>query len=140
MQTRWYSCLTVSNYRYSLWMNTVALLAMMTAYRIQDTQHTAILVSKLKSSDPNDRLIVTSIQKMSNINVQNGITQSEIDAIGRKRLVFKSHVKEARNDDAYGYVIYVPLMGQPCKAGSMGVYIYISAWGLVACSDVKGKS
>lgn len=28
---------------------------------IQDTQHTAILVSKLKSSDPNDRLIVTSI-------------------------------------------------------------------------------
>lgn len=107
---------------------------------IQDTQHTAILVSKLKSSDPNDRLIVTSIQKMSNINVQNGITQSEIDAIGRKRLVFKSHVKEARNDDAYGYVIYVPLMGQPCKAGSMGVYIYISAWWLVACFDVKGKS
>ena len=52
----------------------------------------------------------------------------------------KSHVKEPRNDDAYGYVIYVPFMGQPCKAGSMGVYIYISAWGLVACSDVKGKS
>ena len=55
---------------------------------IQDTQNTAILVSKLKSSDPDDRLIVTSIQKMSNINVQNGIAQSEIDAIGRKRLVF----------------------------------------------------
>lgn len=54
---------------------------------IQDTQNTAILVSKLRSIDPDDRLIVTSIQKMSNINVQNGIAQSEIDAIGRKRLV-----------------------------------------------------
>ena len=55
---------------------------------IQDTQNTAILVSKLKSTDADDKLIVTSIQKMSNINVQNGIAQAEIDAIGRKRLVF----------------------------------------------------
>lgn len=55
---------------------------------IQDTQNTAILVSKLKSTDNDDRLIVTSIQKMSNINVKNGISQAEIDCIGRKRLVF----------------------------------------------------
>ena len=34
---------------------------------IQDTQNTAILLSKLKSTDNDDRLIVTSIQKMSNI-------------------------------------------------------------------------
>lgn len=32
---------------------------------IQDTQNTAILVSKLQSTDKDDRLIVTSIQKMS---------------------------------------------------------------------------
>lgn len=55
---------------------------------IQDTQNTAILVSKLKSTDNDDKLIVTSIQKMSNINVKNGIPQAEIDSIGRKRLVF----------------------------------------------------
>ena len=55
---------------------------------VQDTQNTAILLSKLKSTDPDDRLIVTSIQKMSNINSKNGISQTEIDSIGRKRLVF----------------------------------------------------
>ncbi|MEY8592316.1 HsdR family type I site-specific deoxyribonuclease [Butyricimonas hominis] len=55
---------------------------------IQDTQNTAILVSKLKSIDNDDKLIVTSIQKMSNVNVKNGILQAEIDCIGRKRLVF----------------------------------------------------
>lgn len=49
---------------------------------IQDTQNTAILVSKLKSTDNDDKLIVTSIQKMSNINVKNGIPQAEIDSIG----------------------------------------------------------
>lgn len=55
---------------------------------VQDTQNTTILLSKLKSTDPDDRLIVTSIQKMSNINSGNGISQTEIDGIGRKRLVF----------------------------------------------------
>lgn len=55
---------------------------------VQDTQNTAILLSKLKSTDQDDRLIVTSIQKMSNINSKNGISQAEIDSIGRKRLVF----------------------------------------------------
>ncbi len=55
---------------------------------IQDTQNTAILLSKLKSTDKDDRLIVTSIQKMSNIKASNEITQTDIDFIGRKRLVF----------------------------------------------------
>lgn len=55
---------------------------------VQDTQNTVVLVSKLKSTDNDDRLIVTSIQKMSNINAKNGIPQTEIDCIGRKRLVF----------------------------------------------------
>lgn len=55
---------------------------------IQDTQNTAFLLSKLKSTDKDDRLIVTSIQKMSNINSGHGIAQTEIDFVGRKRLVF----------------------------------------------------
>lgn len=55
---------------------------------IQDTQNTAILLNKLKSTDNDDRLIVTSIQKMSNIKAGKDITQDDIDLIGRKRLVF----------------------------------------------------
>lgn len=55
---------------------------------IQDTQNTAVLVSKLKSRDNDDRLIVTSIQKMSNVNTDKGIAKDEIEYIGRKRLVF----------------------------------------------------
>ena len=55
---------------------------------VQDTQNTAILLSKLKSTDKDDRLIVTSIQKMSNIKAGADITQADIDFIGRKRLVF----------------------------------------------------
>lgn len=55
---------------------------------IQDTQNTAILLSKLKSTDPDDRLIVTSIQKMANIKPGGDIAQADIDQIGRKRLVF----------------------------------------------------
>lgn len=55
---------------------------------IQDTQNTAILLSKLKSTDNDDRLIVTSIQKMSNIKAGKDISQEDIDFIDRKRLVF----------------------------------------------------
>ena len=55
---------------------------------IQDTQNTAVLLSKLKSTDNDDRLIVTSIQKMSNIKAGKDISQDDIDLIGRKRLVF----------------------------------------------------
>lgn len=54
---------------------------------IQDTQNTAMLLSKLLSTDNDDRLIVTSIQKMSNINPDHGIDQASIEAIGKKRLV-----------------------------------------------------
>ena len=34
---------------------------------VQETENTSVLITKLKSSDPADTLIVTSIQKMSNI-------------------------------------------------------------------------
>ncbi len=61
---------------------------------IQDTADTSVLLAKLKSIDNDDRLIVTSIQKMSNIkegaSISGGgtITKELIDKIGKKRLVF----------------------------------------------------
>lgn len=61
---------------------------------IQDTADTSILLDKMKSTDNDDRLIVTSIQKMSNIKegapTAGGgtITRELIDKIGQKRLVF----------------------------------------------------
>ena len=55
---------------------------------VQDTQNTMMLVSKLQSTDRDDRLIVTSIQKMSNIKGGAAISQDTINGIGRKRLVF----------------------------------------------------
>lgn len=55
---------------------------------VQDTQNTMMLVSKLQSTDKDDRLIVTSIQKMSNIKEGTAISQDTIKGIGRKRLVF----------------------------------------------------
>lgn len=56
---------------------------------VQGTADTGDLKRKLQSSDPADTLIVTSIQKMSNIKAGKGrVTQAEIDGIGRRRLVF----------------------------------------------------
>ena len=55
---------------------------------IQDTADTNDLLAKLLSNINDDKLIVTSIQKMSNIKPGGNITQEVIDKIGRKRLVF----------------------------------------------------
>ena len=55
---------------------------------IQDTQNTLILVNKLKSEDKDEKLIVTSIQKMSNIKDNAQVSAETIEAIGKKRLVF----------------------------------------------------
>ena len=55
---------------------------------IQDTQNTLILVNKLKSNDKDEKLIVTSIQKMANIKDNPLVTAETIEAIGKKRLVF----------------------------------------------------
>ena len=55
---------------------------------IQDTQNTLMLVSKLTSTDKDDRLIVTSIQKMANIKPSELIPADTIKKIGQKRLVF----------------------------------------------------
>lgn len=55
---------------------------------IQDTQNTLILVNKLKSSEKDEKLIVTSIQKMANIKDNPLVAQETINQIGKKRLVF----------------------------------------------------
>jgi type I restriction enzyme R subunit len=56
---------------------------------IQDTENTSELIAKLKSSNPADILIVTSIQKMSNIkDEENGLNSHDIEVINKKRLVF----------------------------------------------------
>ena len=55
---------------------------------IQDTQNTLILVNKLKSEDKDEKLIVTSIQKMANIKDNPLVAAETIEAIGKKRLVF----------------------------------------------------
>ena len=55
---------------------------------VQETENTAILLAKLKSKQDCDCLIVTSIQKMSNIKVEEGLNEADIDQIGGKRLVF----------------------------------------------------
>ena len=56
---------------------------------VQETEDTHVLVGKLKSTDPADTLIVTSIQKMSNISEENeGLKAADIEIINAKRLVF----------------------------------------------------
>lgn len=55
---------------------------------VQDTSNTHVLMSKLKSNESKDTLIVTSIQKMSNIKAEPGVNEKDIEQIGAKRLVF----------------------------------------------------
>lgn len=56
---------------------------------VQATENTGVLITKLKSTDPADTLIVTSIQKMSNIKDEaGGLKASDIKYINGKRIVF----------------------------------------------------
>lgn len=56
---------------------------------VQGTENTQVLKSKLASDDPKNRLIVTSIQKMSNLKAgEAGITQAELDRLAGMRIVF----------------------------------------------------
>ena len=57
---------------------------------IQETEDTDVLISKLKSDDSSNTLIVTSIQKMSNINadVESKLKAEELQKIIDKRIVF----------------------------------------------------
>lgn len=56
---------------------------------VQATENTGILITKLKSTDPADTLIVTSIQKMSNIKDEDGgLKVHDIKLMNSKRIVF----------------------------------------------------
>lgn len=57
---------------------------------VQETEDTVALIGKLKSTNPEDTLIVTSIQKMSNIKADSEIKlkKADLDYIWRKRIVF----------------------------------------------------
>ncbi|RSX50613.1 type I restriction endonuclease subunit R [Bifidobacterium callimiconis] len=56
---------------------------------VQGTENTGVLRTRLASTDPSDTLIVTSIQKMSNIKLgEAGVTQAELDRMADKRIVF----------------------------------------------------
>lgn len=56
---------------------------------VQATEHTGVLVSKLKSNAPADTLIVTSIQKLSRLkDEEDGLNSNDLELIRGKRLVF----------------------------------------------------
>ena len=57
---------------------------------VQATENTGVLVTKLKSGNPADTLIVTSIQKMSNIRdeADGGLKSADLDLMRKKRIVF----------------------------------------------------
>lgn len=56
---------------------------------VQATEHTGVLVKKLKSSDHADTLIVTSIQKMSRLkDEEDGLKGDDLQQMRAKRIVF----------------------------------------------------
>lgn len=56
---------------------------------VQGTENTRVLRQRLASTDPKDTLIVTSIQKMSNIKLgEGGVTQAELERMSAKHIVF----------------------------------------------------
>ena len=56
---------------------------------VQETEDTHVLIGKLKSGDPADTLIVTSIQKMSNISEESeGLKAADLAIMSTKRIVF----------------------------------------------------
>ena len=55
---------------------------------VQATEDTDVLRAKLKSDDPANTLIVTSIQKMSNIHEDGGTTAADLERMRAKRIVF----------------------------------------------------
>lgn len=56
---------------------------------VQATEYTGVLVKKLKSTDPADTLIVTSIQKMSRLkSEEDGLKEHDLETMRAKRIVF----------------------------------------------------
>ncbi|MDO4323152.1 MAG: HsdR family type I site-specific deoxyribonuclease [Lachnospiraceae bacterium] len=63
---------------------------------VQATESTDVLVAKLKSPDPANTLIVTSIQKMSRVEEDSSFNAHDIELIREKRIVFI--IDEAHRD------------------------------------------
>jgi type I restriction enzyme R subunit len=84
---------------------------------VQATENTSVLITKLKSTDPAQTLIVTSIQKMSNIveavdDEGTAANSADIDTIRGKRLVFiidEAHrsTMSSGSDDKAGMLIAI---------------------------------
>lgn len=55
---------------------------------VQATENTGVLITKLKSNDPANTLIVTSIQKMSNIKAEGDLKERDLEIMNAKRMVF----------------------------------------------------
>ncbi|MBP3198106.1 MAG: HsdR family type I site-specific deoxyribonuclease [Butyrivibrio sp.] len=55
---------------------------------VQETEDTAVLIDKLKSDSVSDTLIVTSIQKMSNLKDGDDSRAADLATINEKRIVF----------------------------------------------------
>jgi type I restriction enzyme, R subunit len=56
---------------------------------VQATEHTGVLVKKLKSTNPADTLIVTSIQKLSKLKDEEfGLKANDLEKMRAKRIVF----------------------------------------------------
>lgn len=56
---------------------------------VQATEYSSVLIKKLKSTDPADTLIVSSIQKMSKLkDEEDGLKAHDLDTMRAKRIVF----------------------------------------------------
>ncbi len=71
---------------------------------VQDTENTFALLTKLKSDKAADTLIVTSIQKMSRIQLDQGVNAKDIERIRGKRVVF---VIDECHRDTFGDMLRV---------------------------------
>lgn len=71
---------------------------------VQDTENTRALLTKLKSDKAADTLIVTSIQKMSRIQLDQGVNAKDIERIRGKRVVF---VIDECHRDTFGDMLRV---------------------------------
>ncbi len=71
---------------------------------IQATENTNVLVTKLKSSNPSNTLIVTSIQKMSRIGEEDeGLKEKDIELMKSKRTVF---IVDEAHRSTFGSMLY----------------------------------
>jgi len=72
---------------------------------VQETEDTYQLIDKLKSKDPKNTLIVTSIQKMSNISEESMLlNSSDLDVILSKRIVF---IVDECHRDTFGEMMQI---------------------------------